>query len=227
MEQLRESWGFISEFWPLLLKGAGNTVQLTLISALLMVVIAFVAGFGRISPWRPVRAVTTIYIEFFRGTSLLVQLFWFFYALPQLGIRLTPWAVAILVLALCLGAYAAEVVRACIVAVPKTQIEAAVALNMTSAQRMRIVILPQAVRAMLPPFGNLLIEMVKATSLVSLIAIHDLMFQARIATIRTYKTIEIFTMVLIMYFIISQVLSYGVKQLERRYGRGIVQGPRI
>lgn len=220
MEQLYESR-------DLFIEGTLVTVQFTLISAVFMVLIAFVAAFGRLAPWKPVRAVTLCYVEFFRGTSLIVQLFWLFFALPMVGITLEPSTTAVMGLSLCLGAYGAEVVRAAIVSVPRSQIEGAIALNLTPVQRMRMVILPQAIRAMLPPFGNLLIELVKATALISLITIHDLTFQARMFNLRHVQIIQSFGTVLLIYFVFSQFLAYGVRLLERRFQRGVIQVSRI
>lgn len=211
----------------LFIEGTLVTIQYTLVSSAFMVLIAFVAGFGRLAPWRPVRAAAVCYIEFFRGTSLIVQLFWLFFALPMVNVTLEASTTAVLALSLCLGAYAAEVVRAAIVAVPRAQIEAAIALNLTPRQRMRMVILPQAVRAMLPPFGNLLIELVKATALISLITIHDLTFQARMFNLRTVQIVASFGTTLVIYFVISQILAYGVRLLERRFQRGMPRMVRL
>ena len=211
----------------LFIEGTAVTVQFTLLSMVFMVIIAFIGGFGRIAPWGVVRAASACYIEFFRGTSLFVQLFWLFFALPMLGVKLPAAVTAVLGMSLCFGAYGAEVVRAAIVAVPKEQTEAAIALNMTPYERMRMVILPQAVRAMLPPFGNLLIELTKATALISLIAIHDLTFQARMFNLRTVQTIVGFGTALTIYFVFSQILMYGVRRLERRFARGVLQPIRL
>jgi polar amino acid transport system permease protein len=211
----------------LFIEGTAVTVQFTLLSMVFMVIIAFIGGFGRIAPWGVVRAASVCYIEFFRGTSLFVQLFWLFFALPMLGVKLPAAVTAVLGMSLCFGAYGAEVVRAAIVAVPKEQTEAAIALNMTPYERMRMVILPQAVRAMLPPFGNLLIELTKATALISLIAIHDLTFQARMFNLRTVQTIVGFGTALTIYFVFSQILMYGVRRLERRFARGVLQPIRL
>jgi polar amino acid transport system permease protein len=220
MQQLYEARG-------LFIEGTAVTVQFTLLSMVFMVIIAFIGGFGRIAPWGVVRAASACYIEFFRGTSLFVQLFWLFFALPMLGVKLPAAVTAVLGMSLCFGAYGAEVVRAAIVAVPKEQTEAAIALNMTPYERMRMVILPQAVRAMLPPFGNLLIELTKATALISLIAIHDLTFQARMFNLRTVQTIVGFGTALTIYFVFSQILMYGVRRLERRFARGVLQPIRL
>lgn len=210
-----------TQILPTLLQGAGVTLQITLISALFAFLFAFLTGFGRLSKIKPIRWLTAIVVEFLRGTSLLIQLFWLFYALPLLGIRFDPFVAGVLALALNYGAYGSEIVRSAIVAVPKGQTEAAIALNMTPARRMISVILPQAFRTMLPNFGNQLIELLKGTALVSLITIPELMFEAQAmrANIEAYTT-QIFTSVLIIYFLIGYPLTMAVRWMERRFSLG-------
>jgi polar amino acid transport system permease protein len=162
-----------------------------------------------------------VFVEVFRGTSLLVQLFWFYFVLPQFGLRLSAALAALLALGLNYGAYGSEIVRSSILAVPIGQIEAAIALNMTPGQRMRSVVLPQAFRIMLPSFGNLLIELLKGTSLVSLITISDMTFQATtLRTIMNQYTPEIFGALLILYFLVAYPLTLGVRWVERRISTG-------
>jgi polar amino acid transport system permease protein len=213
----------IGEFLPRLLEGAWLTVQITLLSAALALVLAFVAGLSGLSRSRLLRGVTRVYVEFFRGTSVMVQLFWLFFALPLLGWELEPMFAGILALGLNLGAYGSEVVRGAVQAIPKEQYEATTALNMTGLQRMRLVILPQAVVGMLPPFGNLIIELMKATALVSLITLGDLTFNAQVLRASTGETTLIFTMVLLIYFALAQLLTVGMRWLERRAKASIGQ----
>src|SRR4051812_12975576 len=143
----------------LLLDGLWVTIEVTIGAGAVALVLSFVAGLSRLSPSAAIRGAALCYIEFFRGTSALVQLFWLFFALPFLGITLSPMTAAIAGLGLCIGAYGAEIVRSAVLAVPQGQPEAAAALNLTSFQTMRYVILPQAFRMMIPPFGNLFIEL--------------------------------------------------------------------
>ena len=210
---------------PALLEGALLTVQITVVASLLAVGLALIAGLARLSPWWPVRAMAAIYTEIFRGTSLLVQLFWLFFVLPlpPFNVSIGPFTVAVLGLGLNIGAYGAEVVRAAIQAVPRSQYEASIALNMSPVVRMRRIILPQAAVAMLPPWGNLLIELLKGTALVSLITLGDLTFRANQLNATTFRTVEIFTMVLVIYFILAQVIALGIRLLEQRLGRGIIR----
>ncbi|MDN4594307.1 ectoine/hydroxyectoine ABC transporter permease subunit EhuC [Polycladomyces subterraneus] len=215
------SIGVYEKILPALLQGLGITVQLTIFSAILAFFVSFLVGFGRLSRFYPLRVVCVFFVEVFRGTSLLVQLFWLYFVLPQLGIWLPADLAGLLALGLNAGAYGSEIVRSSILAIPKGQIEAAVALNMTPGQRMRSVILPQAFRIMLPSFGNLLIELLKGTSLVSLITISDMTFQA--TTLRTNMnqyTPEIFGLLLILYFLVAYPLTLGVRWLERRLSTG-------
>lgn len=208
---------------PALLKGVTITLEVTLLSAVLAFATAFVAGFGRLSRSRIVRVCTTVYVEIFRGTSLLVQLFWLFYALPLLGIELSPLLAGVVALGLNYGAYGSEVVRSAIEAVPRGQMEAAIALNLTRWQRMSKIIVPQAFAMMLPSFGNLLIELLKGTSLLSLITLADLTFQGMLLrTFDSSRTFQIFLLILVMYFLMAYPLTLWMKWLERRAtaGRG-------
>jgi polar amino acid transport system permease protein len=209
----------IRPYIPTLLEGALLTAEITALAAVLGIALSFVGAFGRMSSHSPLRWLAGAYIEIFRGTSALVQLFWLFFVLPLFGVELSPFLVGVLALGLNLGAYGAEVVRGAITGVPRTQVEAAIALNLTSAQRVRLVVLPQAVGVMLPAFGNLLIELLKATSLVSLITLSDLTFRADIIRASTGETASIFLVVLLVYFAMSGVIIALVRLGERRVNR--------
>jgi polar amino acid transport system permease protein len=206
------------------LDGFLTTLELLIFSGLLAFVLAFLLGLARISPFAPLRAITIVYIEFFRGVSLLVQLFWLFFVLPFFGIYLEPMTTAILGLGLCNGAYGAEIVRGAIEAVPRGQIEAAIAVNYTRLQRIWKVVLPQAVPAMLPPLANQTIDLLKATSLVSLITIKDLSFQALTLRETTMRTLEPFSAVLVGYFILAMAVSRLFRLLEHYFDRGLDRG---
>lgn len=204
---------------PQLLKGAAVTLKLTLITAVLAFILSFVVGFLRLAPNVWVRRVTTAYVEILRGTSAIVQLFYLFFILPAFGISLPPTTTAVIGLGLNLSAYGSEIVRAGILAIGKGQHEGAAALGLTRVQTYRLVILPQALVAMLPSFGNLLIELVKATSLVSLITITELTFSGRQMVVTTGKTMEIWTLVLILYFVMAYPLTWIVRGAERYAAR--------
>ncbi|MBO2449690.1 ectoine/hydroxyectoine ABC transporter permease subunit EhuC [Actinomadura barringtoniae] len=210
---------------PLLWHGAGKTLQLTLYSAVFALVLAFLFGLMGTSTHLWLRAIGRTYVEFFRGLPALILMFWFFYSLPLVGFRLETLFCGVLALSLNYGAYGAEVVRGSINAVPKAQYEATIALNMRPMQRMRRVLMPQAVPLMLPPFGNLLIELLKATAIVSLISISDLMFGAEKLRASTGKTVTVYLIILVVYFVIAQVLQVLVRLLERRSQRSLGRRP--
>jgi polar amino acid transport system permease protein len=205
----------------LILKGAVVTLELTLMGSVLALVFAFLAGLGRMSRFGIVRALATVYIEFFRGTSIFVQLFWVYFVLPFAGLSLTPLQAGVLALGLNVGAYGAEVVRGGIQAIGKEQYEACTALNLGRWQRMRQVILPQAFLIMLPTFGNNAIELLKATSVVSLISLTDMTFQASVVRAQTGNTTVPFVTILILYFIMAQAIAFAVRRAERRMARGL------
>ncbi|MBI2502310.1 MAG: ectoine/hydroxyectoine ABC transporter permease subunit EhuC [Candidatus Latescibacteria bacterium] len=209
---------------PFLLEGASVTVEVTLGAAAVACAAALLAGLGRLSRRGPVRWLAGAYVELFRGTSALVQLFWVYFALPMAGIRFEAMTAGILVLGLNTGAYGAEVVRGAIRAIPRVQHEAALALNLTPAQEMRYIVLPQAVVAMLPSAGNLLIELLKNTSLVSLITLSELTFRAQILRAETLRTMEIFALILVIYFLLALAMTCGVRTLERRFSYGLAHG---
>jgi polar amino acid transport system permease protein len=204
-----------------LLRGLATTVELTLAAVALAVVIALAAGLARMSPRRALAWPAVIYIEVFRGTSALVQLFWFYFVLPFFGIELPAFAAGVLVLALNTGAYGAEVVRGAVLAVPRGQLDAAAALNLSRLQALWRIVMPQAFPAMLPPAGNLAIELLKNSALVSLITITELTFAAQLLRAETLRSAEIFGLVLVLYFAVALCITAGMRLLERRAARGL------
>jgi polar amino acid transport system permease protein len=209
---------------PPLLAGLRVTLMLTAAGAVLALAAALTAGLARISRRAWVRSLAVAYIDVFRGTSALVQLFWAYFALPLLGVRLDAMTAGILVLGLNIGAYGAEVVRGALLAVPRGQWEAARALGFRRRQAVARVVLPQAVPAMLPPFGNLSIELLKSTALVSLITLADLTFQAQVVRAATLRSAEVFALVLLLYFGVAQAMAFGMRRLEARLARGRAGG---
>jgi polar amino acid transport system permease protein len=210
-----------SGYFGLILQGALVTIELTLMGSVLALIMAFLAGLGRLSRFFAIRALATAYIEFFRGTSIFVQLFWAYFVLPFIGISLTPLQAGVLALGLNVGAYGAEVVRGAIQSIGREQYEACTALNLGRWQAMRYVILPQALLVMLPTFGNNAIELLKATAVVSLISLTDLTFQAQVVRSQTGNTLVPFTTILVIYFGLALIISWGVRSLERRMARGL------
>jgi polar amino acid transport system permease protein len=211
--------------WPgylaLILQGAWVTLQLTVLGCAVAFVFAFLGGLGRLSRFFALRALATVYIEFFRGTSIFVQLFWAYFVLPLLGVPLTSLQAGVMALGLNVGAYGAEVVRGAIRSVPREQIEACTALNFTRWQRLRHVLLPQAFVVMLPTFGNNAIELLKGTAVVSLISLADMTFQAQVVRAQTGSTAIPFLTTLILYFAMSSAIAWSVRSLERRLSAGL------
>ncbi|WP_435119121.1 ectoine/hydroxyectoine ABC transporter permease subunit EhuC [Amycolatopsis thermoflava] len=195
------------------------TLQVTGFSAAIGLVVALGAGMGMLAQVRLVRWCARAYVEFFRGTSALVQLFWAYFALPLFNVQLSPFTAAGVVLGLNVGAYGAEVVRGAVTALPAGQTEAALTLGLTSWQKWRFVILPQAALAMLPPAGNLLVELLKGTALVSLVAVTELTFRAHELQTATGNTAGVYTALLIIYFLLSYMITLAVRVGERRLGR--------
>lgn len=203
---------------PPLLRGLATTIQLTVAGAALALVVALVAGVARASNNVFIRGLTGVYVEVFRGSSILVQMFWIFFVLPlpPFNLELSALQAGILALGLNVGAYGAEVVRGAIKAIPRGQIEASIALNMSPGLMMRHVIIPQAMVRILPPFGNLLIELLKATSLASLITLSDVTFQALSLRQTVGRNAEVFGLLLVIYFLLAYPLTLGVRWLERQ-----------
>lgn len=207
----------VAPYAPLLLKGLLITVLVTVLGALVMLVTAFLVGLARLSEHRALRWPAAVFTEVFRGTSMLVQMFWFFYALPFFGLQLAPMTAAVLALGLNEGAYAAEIVRGAIGSRTAGQKEACIALGMGPALRMRRVLLPQALPVMIPPFGNVLVDLLKNSSLVSLVTVADLTFTAQMVRNTTGQTAAVFLTILVLYFIMSSLLSLVIRWLESRF----------
>lgn len=210
-------WGYLT----LIADGALVTAELTLMGCALAFVAAFIGGLGRVSKHWLLRWLATIYIEFFRGTSIFVQLFWAYFVLPLLGVPLTPLQAGVMALGLNVGAYGAEVVRGAIQSVSRGQYEACKALNLTRMQELRHIIVPQAFVRMLPTFGNNAIELLKGTAVVSLISLSDMTFQAQVVRSQTGSTAIPFLTILVIYFFYSSVINTGIRGLERRLSRGL------
>lgn len=211
----------LTQFLPALLKATIMTLQITAGAACVAVPMAVIAALMKIYAPLPLRWLAIGYIEVFRGTSALVQLFWLFFVLPYFGIELQPVPASIIALGLNIGAYGAEVVRGAVQSVARGQWEAATALNMSFATAMRRVILPQAFVSMIPPWGNLFIELLKSTSLVSMITVADLTFRAQQLNQYTFKTVPIFTLVLLIYLVIAMFMTFGFRTLEGRASKGL------
>jgi polar amino acid transport system permease protein len=216
------AWDF-SFLWAyrwLILAGLGVTIAYTVGTILLGLVVGLVAGLLRLSRNPMITAPLVAYVEIFRCTPLLVQIVWFYYALPVvLGIDIPAHVAAVLVLSLYTGAFYAEIIRGGVNSIERGQWDAARAIGMRRRQVMRHVILPQAVKRMIPPFMNQSIIQLKNTSLVSTIAVADLLYQGTIITAATYRPLEVYTMVAVIYFLVLFPLTLAAQQVERRLAR--------
>ncbi|MER7077023.1 polar amino acid transport system permease protein [Saccharopolyspora kobensis] len=217
-----------SHFLQVLGQGVPATLIATLGGIALCIVLSLIAGLGMLSRRRWVRVVARSYVEVWRGTSEVVQLFWIFFALPLLvGFELLPMWAGILVLGLNHGAYGGEIVRGAVQAVPREQHECAVALSFTRSQRMWRVILPQAAVEMIPPFNNLFIQLLKSSALLSLIFVHDITYQGRdvLEPNFTGQTALIYSLMLALYLVLAVLITAVMRALERRAAAGVGRQP--
>lgn len=204
--------------FPLLLMGAGITIQITAISVGIGLLIGMFVGIARLSSNIIVKTLATIYVDFIRGTPLLVQIFIIYFALPLiLGQRIDPFIAAITACGVNSGAYVAEIFRAGIQSIDKGQMEAGRSLGMTWMQTMQYIILPQAFKRIIPPLGNEFIAMLKDSSLVSVIGFEELTRRGQLIIARTYGSFEIWLTVAVIYLVMTLTISRLVDYLERRY----------
>lgn len=201
---------------PILLQGAWITVTVTIISMALGLILGMIAALAKLSKLKIVSWLANQYIDIVRGTPLLVQLFLIYYGLPQIGITIDPFPSAVLGLGINTGAYVAEVIRSGIQAVDKGQREAAFALGMNPVQTMRLIILPQAFKIIIPPLGNQFILLIKDSSLVSTITLVELTRTAQRIISTTYKPIELYLLAALMYYIISLLATKLLNKLEKK-----------
>ena len=207
----------IDNFGIPLLEGLGVTLQVFGGAAILATVVGLVVGLARMSKRKVVRYPAVAFVEFFRGTAALVQLFWVFYALPLLlGLPLPPLWAAWVVIGCNQGAYLAEVVRGAILAVPTNQVEASIAINLDPRTRWRRVIIPQAIPIIVPTYTNHIITILKETAIVSLIGIHDMTHTANTLRTQFGNTALIFLTIAAIYLAVALFLAWLGRQLERR-----------
>ena len=212
-------WNFAWSILPVLLDGFRVTLIATALGAVVAAVLGLVFAILRRSRNRAIARTTGFVVEFIRGTPLLVQLYFIFYVLPDLGIRLPALAAGVIGMGLHYATYAAEVYRGGIESVARGQWEAARATNLTTRQTWAHVILPQAVPPMIPAMANYLLAMFKETPLLSAITVVELMNQATSVANSSYRYVEPMTMVGVMFLIVSVISVIALRWLERRYGR--------
>ncbi|MFD9329167.1 ectoine/hydroxyectoine ABC transporter permease subunit EhuC [Streptomyces sp. NPDC060065] len=215
-----------SGLWELVLEGIWVTVQLLFFSALLAGTVSFVVGIARTHRLWIVRFLAGFYTEVFRGTSALIMIFWVYFVLPlAFGWQLVPMWAGTLALGLTYGAYGSEIVRGALNAVDPAQREGGVALSFTPWQRMRLILLPQAIPEMIPPFCNLQVELLKGTALVSIMGMGDLAFSGNLVRLALQESTEIYTYILLVYFVIAFLLTRVMRGLEKRLKAGMGKAP--
>jgi polar amino acid transport system permease protein len=212
---------FIQDNLVFIAGGLGETIRISLLSITLATILALLAALGRLSTFPPVYAISTFYVSLMRGTPLYLQIFFFFLALPQLGIILPGLWAGVIALGLNYGAYMSEIFRAGLSSVGKGQREAAIALGMTPGQTMQRIVLPQAMRFAIPPTGNEFIAMTKDSALVSATGfVHELMWRATKVGRAQFHNLEALIMAAMFYWVMTLLLTYLQSRIENRLSRG-------
>lgn len=212
---------FIRENATFVASGAGVTIGISLLSIALATILALLAALGRLSKFPPIYALSTFYVSLIRGTPLYLQIFFFFLALPQLGIILPGLWAGVLALGLNYGAYMSEIFRAGLSSVGKGQREAAIAIGMTQGQMMGRVVIPQALRFSIPPTGNEFIAMLKDSALVSVTGfVHELMWRATKVGRATFHNLEALIMAAVFYWFLTLIFTYFQGRLEANMAKG-------
>jgi polar amino acid transport system permease protein len=213
-------WRILQNYGGILMEGLLVTVELSIISMGLALVVGMLACLASLSHLRVLRYPATLYVEFCRDTPILVQLIWVHFAWPGLlGIRFTAWDSAVIALMLQSSGYLAEEFRAGIESIDKGQVEASQSLGMTYMRLMRRIIVPQAVIRMMPGILNQFVTCLKSTSIVSIIAVPDLMYQAGLIASATFQPMQVYTTVAVMYFLLVLIIAFAVRQATKRLPR--------
>ncbi len=215
MSSMSWDWSVVSDNWEVLMLGAWFTIKISFIALIFSLPIGIIVGFGRIAKNPVIRFLAGAYVEIMRGVPLLVLLMWIYIGLGDV-VNVETTVAAVVGLATFNGAFLAEIFRAGVQAVPKGQMEAARASGMTSAQAMRYIILPQAVRRIMPPSASQFIMLIKDSSLISVIGGVDLMLKGKNLVATTLKPLEIYTAIAVIYFIMTFVLSLVIRYFEKR-----------
>lgn len=221
-------WTTLEKYYSFFLEGVQNTLIIAFFTVLFGTLLGILMAMAKLSGFKPLRWLATAYIEFFRGTPLMVQLMFIFYGLPMMGVtfpnvpfieNFQRFAAGIVAMSLNSCAYVAEIIRSGIQAVDKGQMEAARSLGFKKSQSMTLVILPQAVKNILPALGNEFITVIKESSIVSVIGIADLMYRTNGVKAKNYKTLECLFIAAVIYFIMTFVSSRLIALMERRMNR--------
>jgi polar amino acid transport system permease protein len=213
---MKFDWAAIPGMMPALLEGLKVTVLLTIVIMAISLVVALPVALARMSSHRWLRVPSTIYVQVLRGTPVLLQLFYLYYVLPFAGIELNAWTAGIIGMSAAYSAYLSEIYRAGIEAIDKGQTEAALSLGMSRFQVMKIVVLPQAFRIVIPPIGNMFVGLFKDTSLLSILTIRELMFQGQLLAATNFRHVTIFTVVAILYLAVCWPSAAIIDRLEKK-----------
>ncbi|EPC03158.1 amino acid ABC transporter permease [Litchfieldella anticariensis FP35 = DSM 16096] len=211
----------ISAFFPILLKGAVITVQITIGSLLLSTVLGLILALMKLSPVKAFAVTAGTIVNVIRGLPIIVQLFYIYFVIPELGIQLSAFQAGVIGLGIAYSAYQAENFRAGIEAIDAGQIEAAKSIGMKSRLIMRRVVLPQAFRITLPPYGNTSVMILKDSSLASTITVAEMTRAGQLIAASTFQNTTVYTMLALMYLALSLPLIFGVNRLERYFGKGV------
>lgn len=214
------NFDFIGEWGPFILGGAGVTILLCVTSIVIATILAVFGAIARLSSNPIINGIASLYVSLVRGTPLIVQIIFIYLALPQLEIRIPAIPAGIMALSFNYGAYMTEIFRAGIQAVPRGQREAAQALGMTERNIMRRIILPQAVRIVIPAIGNDFVAMIKDSALVSVIAVQELLWRAQNVGRQNFRTLEALLIAALVYWVLTIIFSFFQERLERRMARG-------
>ncbi len=212
-------FSILTENWDMYIEGFINTIYISLFGLVGSFIFGTILAIFRIAPFKPLNWIGTIYVEFFRNIPLLIIAFFLFTGLPTIGIQLDGFKAGTLALIIYTSAFIAEAVRAGILSVPKGQTEAARSSGLTYIQTMRLVVLPQAIKIVIPPLGNQFINLVKNSSILTILAAGDLMYQADLISTRTFVTFDVYIFVAIFYLVLTIPLSTGVNYLEKRLAK--------
>ncbi|MCD6363012.1 MAG: amino acid ABC transporter permease [Synergistetes bacterium] len=214
---MKLDFSIVIPYLPMFLKGTKVTIEASVMAILIGLAIGTIVGIGRVIPLKPINFIAWLYVYVIRGTPLLVQLFLIYFGLPSLGIELEAFPAGVIGLGINSGGYVAEIVRGGIEAVPKGQLEAAKVLGLSYFQTMWYIVLPQAIRNMLPALGNEFVTLVKQSALLSTLAITELTMVGQQVRSVTFASFEVFITVALIYLALTTVVSTLVRHVERRW----------
>jgi aspartate/glutamate/glutamine transport system permease protein len=212
-------WSVLGENAGALAQGLLVTLEVSVLALILALVLGVLVATLRVAPSAPLRRIGTAYVEFLRNIPLLVQLFFLFFALPSIGIRLEAFVCGVLALGVYTSAFVAEAIRSGIAAVPKGQLEAALSSGMSYSLAMRTIVLPQAIEKTIPPLGNTTLNLIKNSSLVSTVSVLDVLGTANLLGARSFQYVPMFAGAAICYLILTLPTAFAVNVLEKRYAR--------